>query len=43
MLWHNSVSGVDGAEIAFLAHQEEVEARMEDGDFSSWPWGKVVV
>jgi hypothetical protein len=29
------VSGVAGADIAFLAHEEEVEARMEDGDFSS--------
>jgi hypothetical protein len=29
------VSGVAGADIAFMAHQEEVEARMEDGDFSS--------
>jgi hypothetical protein len=27
------VSGVAGADIAFLVHQEEVEARLDDGDF----------
>jgi hypothetical protein len=27
------VSGVAGADVAFVVHQEEVEAGMEDGDF----------
>jgi hypothetical protein len=31
---NDCISGVAGEDIAFLVHQDEVEARMEDGEFS---------